>query len=848
MSSEQPLKIYKEKRDFKQTPEPSGRIKSSRSKHLYVIQKHAASHLHYDFRLEMDGVLKSWAIPKGPSLDPTIKRLAVHVEDHPLTYGSFEGIIPKGQYGGGTVMLWDKGEWNDHSDPAKGYEKGDLTFELEGEKLKGLWKLICLKKDPKNWLLIKLDGKYACSESEYNITDEKPLSVISHKSIEELAGNYKDIWTKTGKKKASNKTTNIRSKKQNIKIDILSLPGVEKIKMPALIHPELATLVDNPPTTEKWLHEIKYDGYRLICFIKNSVTRMMTRNQNDWTTIVSPIVDALQRLNLDTAILDGELVALNENGEMDFQLLQNTLHSDNQKHLHYHVFDLVYYAGYSLLKTPLIERKKLLEQLIPTENEFQIKYSDHVIGDGKLVFEKACQLGLEGIVSKDINSHYLQKRTKQWLKAKCVTRQEFVIGGYTKPQGSRSYFGSLLLGFYPDKHHKQLQYCGHVGTGFNQSSLQAVYALLKANTTNRMPFSQKPPKSQNIQWVKPKIVCEIDFAQWTHDQILRHPSFKGLREDKSPREVILEIPNHLQETKPKKNKGKAMDTKQNKTNYLLSNPDRILYPDQGITKQQLANYYLSVSEFILPHIVNRPLTLVRCPQGIGEKCFFQKHIADALPKGIYGIDIEEKHGKEKYLYIQDEVGLVALVQMGVLEIHPWGCRINNIEKPDLIVFDLDPSEDVAWSKVVQTAKLLQQQLENIDLVSFVKTTGGKGLHVVLPLKSHSIWSETVAFAHAFTNLIVNQNPEEYIGTMSKTKRKGKIFIDYLRNNRGATAVAPYSTRARPNATVATPLSWKELSTKTKSNTYNIDNLPNRLAKLKNDSVERFFYSTANDSE
>lgn len=758
------LKIYKKKRDFKKTAEPRAKKENSRSKKLYVIQKHAASHLHYDLRLELNGVLKSWAIPKEPSLDPHVKRLAVHVEDHPLSYGSFEGTIPKGQYGGGTVMLWDKGEWQIEGDSAeKSYKKGSLTFSLTGKKLKGLWKLVQIKKDPKNWLLIKIADKYACSKTEYDIAQKKST-------------------------------------------------------MPTYVFPQLATLVDKPPYGKEWLHEIKLDGYRLICFIKENKITLMTRRNQDWTYKFPTIIKKLKKLNLPDVILDGEIVALDNKQHSNFQLLQNAINNKIKTHLFYYVFDVIYYEDHDVSDFPLIERKKLLHSFISSTTDPEVRYSDHVIGNGNLVFKKACQLSLEGIVSKSISSPYIQKRTKNWLKVKCSKRQEFIVLGFTKPQGKRQFFGSLLLGFYADN--KKLTYCGHVGTGFTDASLKSMFNLLKKHITSISPLLKNPSGIKNVTWVNPEIIIEVEFSEWTEDRILRHPSFKGLRKDKSPNEVNMERPAKIN----------------------LTNPDKILYPKQNITKLALATFYEGIQKWILPYIINRPLAIVRCPEGHKKECFYQKHLSKNKIKSLYSVNIKEKEKTQKYIYIKDHDGLMALIQLGVLEIHPWSCRIDNIEKPDMIIFDIDPAPDIPWKKVIQAARFIRKQLEKINLKSYVKTTGGKGLHLVVPIKRGPSWSDIKDFSRAFVNAITALKPEDFINTMSKAKRASKIYIDYLRNQRGATAIATYSTRAKENASVATPLSWDELSTRIKSDSFTINNLSKKLSQLKNDPWKDFFHT------
>ncbi len=788
------LKIYKKKRNFKKTPEPKGEKKTSQSKRLYVIQKHAASHLHYDFRLELDGVLKSWAVPKGPSLDPNVKRLAVHVEDHPISYGSFEGTIPKGQYGGGAVMLWDEGEWQiKDANADKAYKSGNMTFELKGKKLKGLWKLVQIKKDPKNWLLIKIKDKYARPSEDYDITEKKPLSIVSKKSIEQLSGL-------NPKKKVSSKAS----------------------RMPTFISPQLATLTDKPPYGDKWLHEIKFDGYRLICFIKNGNIKLITRGHQDWTDKFPAIVKKLKTLKLPNVIMDGEVVVLDEKQHSNFQLLQNTINNKIKSPMIYYLFDLIYHDNHDISSLPLLERKKLLHSLIKSTKDGNVRYSDHVIGNGNAAYQKACRLSLEGIISKLINSTYHQKRTKDWLKVKCIHRQEFIVIGYTKPRGERKFFGSLLLAIYSDN---KLKYCGHVGTGSTDDSLKSMAQLLKKYETSSIPISTRPSGIKNVTWVKPKIIVEVEFSEWTNEGILRHPSFKGLRKDKSPTEVTMETPT------PPANKDFP---------YHLTSPDKILYPEGHITKIELAKFYDNIQKWVLPYVINRPLTLVRCPQGIKSKCFFQKHLAEAKVKHIYGITIKEKNKKGKYIYIKDIDGLIALVQLGVLEIHPWNCQIDQIEKPDMIIFDLDPAPDVPWKKVIDAAHYLKEQLAKIHLTSFVKTTGGKGLHIVVPIKRGPSWSDIKEFSHAFVETITLLKPRLFIDKMTKSKRTHKIYIDYLRNQRGATAVAAYSTRARENAPVSTPLAWNELSTRIKSNTFTLNNLPKRLLQLKKDPWKDFY--------
>lgn len=523
------LKTYRKKRNFTQTPEPQGKVKSRQTtKPLFIIQKHAASHLHYDFRLELNGVLLSWAVPKGPSLDPTIKRLAVHVEDHPLEYGSFEGIIPKGQYGGGTVMLWDKGVWiSEDEDPIKAYQQGHMKFILKAKKCKGHWKLIRINQNDKTWLLIKGKDEFAKPIKKYDVTIKEPNSVKSSFTMDEIANKHPKIH---GKKTVEKKST---------KKMILDIPHNLKITaIPQQIFPQLATLVDEAPNGKEWLHEIKFDGYRIISIKKKGKTQLYTRNLNNWTSKFQNIAEAIDKLPIDNIILDGELVVLDDQQQSNFQLLQNSIKAKKTQDFIYYIFDLIYIEKHNLSTLPLIERKTLLNKILENNSFDFLRYSDHVIGDGKPVFKKACQLGLEGIISKNINSPYVQKRNTDWLKIKCTKSQEFLIAGFTPPQGSRNFFGSLLLATYNNK--KELIYHGNVGTGFTQASLKDIYSKLRKYESNRMPFKQKPPASNKVTWVKPVLVAEIEFTEWTKDHSLRHPSFKGLRADKNPASIHKE--------------------------------------------------------------------------------------------------------------------------------------------------------------------------------------------------------------------------------------------------------------------------------------------------------------------
>lgn len=774
------LKDYRKKRNFKKTLEPIGNKEQKTKNKLYVIQKHAASHLHYDLRLQVGSILKSWAVPKEPSLDPNIKRLAVHVEDHPLAYGSFEGVIPAGQYGAGTVKIWDKGTWELLDENfKKAYTKGHFTFILYGKKLKGTWRLIQIKTSPKNWLLTKV--------------------VEEHIS-----------------KKIDNKQ-----------------PRIKKSKMPVIINPQLATIVERPPEGKQWLHEIKFDGYRILCFINNGKVKLMTRSHQDWTKKFDYLVNYIQKLNLKDSILDGEVVVLDKKQHSNFQLLQNAINKNDTKEIIYYIFDLIYYDDNNLSEIPLKKRKELLYKIIPFKQNSCLRYSDHIIGNGEAIYKKSCQLGLEGVISKSVDSAYTQKRTRNWLKSKCKKRQEFVVGGFTKPKSTRKYFGSLLLEIYTNE--GNIKYCGHVGTGFNEETLELIWKMLQKKKASHSFFANKPPDIKNISWTNPEIIAEVEFTEWTREGILRHPSFKGVRTDKSPKKITQEIPSEIITRKYNKDKKTRRDF-----NYPLTNSERVLYPELNITKIKLAKYYESIQEWILPYIINRPLTLLRCPEGYQNECFYQKHFTEAKIKSLYSIDIKEKNKVGQYFYIKDIKGLISLIQIGTLEIHAWNCHVSDTEKSDVIIFDLDPGPSVEWKKVIKSAYFIKEQLENISLLSFVKTTGGKGLHIVVPIKKQYSWQDIKLFTKTFVEFIAEKKPNDFTSVMTKSKRTNKIYIDYLRNQQGATSIAPYSTRARTNAPVATPISWSELTTRIQPATFNIQNLPLRLAKLKNNPWEYFF--------
>ncbi len=827
------LETYQAKRDFKVTPEPRGRQGRTKG-NSFVIQKHDATRLHYDFRLEMDGVLKSWAVTRGPSLNPEDKRLAVHVEDHPLSYGDFEGIIPKGQYGGGTVIVWDRGTWTPLGDAHKAYRKGHMEFELDGEKLRGRWHLVRMHGKPgekrENWLLIKGDDEEARQAGAPDILDERPESAKTGRQIEEVAKKPDATWQsrpRRGKAVAAKTRAPARKAKPPAPKERDWPKGAKKAAMPDFTEPELAKLKPKPPAGDRWVHEIKFDGYRLQAKIKDGRVTLLTRGGLDWTErFGKEIVDAFASLPLETAVIDGELVVERDSGASDFSALQHDLSEGRHDRFVVYAFDLLYLDGYSLLNASLLERKHLLEGLLPND-QGKLRYSAHFNENGSLVLDHACRLSLEGVISKLRDSKYMSGRNGEWIKSKCSQRQEFVIGGYVPSTSMKNAIGSLAMGCYEDG---ALKHVGRVGTGFTVATAEMLYQRLSAMETKHSPFGDKltAEERRGLHYVKPELVAEVEFRAWSADGNLRHAAFRGLREDKPAKDVVREMEKTTAKNLPK-------------STVQLTHPDRIYWPDEGVTKQGLANYYAQVWHVMAPYVVNRPLALLRLPDGIsGRQRFFQKHAWKGMNDHIEEIaDPRDKAG-EKLLRITDFDGLTALVQSAVLEIHPWGATTDNWEKPDMITMDLDPAEDVPWENVIAAAYELKERIEGEGLAAFVKTSGGKGLHVVTPLEPKAGWAEVKGFAKWLADSMSKDDPDRYLATATKAKRSGRIFIDYLRNGRGNTAVAAYSARARPGAAVSMPLDWNELTTDIGPAYFTVDNAPTRLDALGRDPWAGFF--------
>ncbi|WP_191217876.1 DNA ligase D [Agrobacterium salinitolerans] len=817
------LQTYNAKRSFDKTPEPKG-TKAEKQGSSFVIQKHDARRLHYDFRLEMDGVLKSWAVTRGPSLNPEDKRLAVHVEDHPLSYGDFEGVIPKGQYGGGTVIVWDRGIWQPVGDARTGYRKGHLEFELEGEKLKGRWHLVRMHGKPgenrENWLLIKGDDEEARHKGGADILEERPESVKTGRSVEEVAAKPKDTWnSKPVSKKAAASTS---GKKQ-----AHVLPkGARKLAMPSFVPPALATLKPKPPSGDRWLHEIKFDGYRLQARVDQGKLQLLTRSGLDWTEkFGDAVASALTALPAETALIDGEIVVEGDNGASDFSALQKDLSEGRSDRFLFYAFDLLYLDGSDLRAAALSERKALLEKLLPAGDP-HLRYSQHFEESGALVLDHACRLSLEGVISKVRNSKYVSGRKGDWVKSKCSMRQEFVIGGYTVSSTSDQAIGSLALGVYEKG---KLRHVGRVGTGYTGDVAEMIFSRLKPLERKGSPFGDKLTAlaRRDLHFVEPELVAEVEFRAWSGDGNLRHASFRGLREDKPAGEIERE-------------EKTVSDSKAPQSKIKFTHPDRLYWPDDGVTKEGLADYYAQVWRHMAPFVVNRPLALLRCPEGIEGQRFFQKHAWRGINKAIEQIKDPKDRGGEPLIRITDFDGLMALVQSAALEIHPWGATTANWEKPDMITMDIDPGEDVAWDAVIEAAQELKRRFEEAGLAAFVKTSGGKGLHVVAPLKPQAGWGPVKAFAKAMAADMSKAEPEKYLSVATKAKRQGRIFIDYLRNGRGNTAVAAYSTRARPGAAISAPLEWSELTTEIGPAHFTVNNIGARLSALKKDPWDGFF--------
>ncbi|KKC24724.1 DNA ligase D [Sphingomonas sp. SRS2] len=786
------LADYNRKRDFKRTAEPAGKVEKGAGRR-FIVQKHDATRLHYDFRLEMDGVLKSWAVTRGPSLNPEDKRLAVRTEDHPVSYAEFEGSIPKGEYGGGTVMLWDKGTWAPIAGKSeRDLDEGHLHFTLDGERMKGEWLLVRMKPRPgerhENWLLRKIDDEAAGGSDD--LVSRALTSVKTGRTMAEIAADKQGEASLKGKR---GKAFDAIMAKADDHVRAKAKPRARIGKLPEFRKPQLATLVDHVPAGSQWIHEIKFDGYRALIAAAGDKVKIYTRTGLDWTDKFRPVADAIAALDLPPALIDGEIVSLDAGGNPSFSALQKAIKGDGGA-FELFAFDLLSLNGKDLTKLGNVERKAKLAGLL-TGDHPTIHYADHVVGAGEKLFAAMCEAGQEGIISKKADAAYRGERTTGWVKVKCTRRQEFVIIGWSSSDKSGRRFRALLLAQHKDG---KLVYAGKVGTGFNQDSMEMLSEEF-ATRSRETPAADVPrAERRGAHWVKPDLVAEIAFAEFTHDDVLRHASFLGLRSDKEAAEVKRE------ETVPVEDVEEAEPV-------TISNRDRVIFPEAKATKGDLADYYQAIGPLILPWLARRPVSLVRCPQGRAKHCFFQKHDSGSFGEAVHHIPVREKNGDtEDYLYVEDVVGILSCVQMGTIEFHVWGSLVADIEKPERIIFDLDPDVGLDFNDVKKAAKDIRAMLADIGLVSFPMLSGGKGIHVIVPLTPQAEWPLVKDFTHRFAEALAQAEPDRFVANMAKAKRVGRIFIDYLRNQRGATAVTPYSARARENAPVAVPISWDEL--------------------------------------
>ncbi|MCB2055142.1 MAG: DNA ligase D [Geminicoccaceae bacterium] len=836
------LDTYRRKRDFARTPEPSGEGVTGRSGgDLFVVQKHWATRTHYDFRLELDGVLKSWAVTVGPSLDPTIKRFAVRTEDHPLAYGAFEGVIEKGNYGAGTVMIWDRGRWTPRDDPHEGLKKGKLRFLLEGERLAGNFALVRMKPEAKdrgreNWLLIKERDERA--GDGVDVLRQHLTSVVSGRD-------------KAAIEARENPDRPVGGANPGGATPKEAMRGEDgKVAWPRFLPPQLATLVDAPPAGDGWIAEVKLDGYRVQLAKAGDAVRLWTRTGKDWTDRFPAVAEAALGFEPRRLLLDGEIAVADASGRTSFAGLQQSL-DEAGRGAAYFAFDLLELEGERWTARPLLERKAALEPLIGGLAAQVIHFSDHVEGHGARFHRFACDHALEGIVVKRADAPYASGRNRDWLKIKCTKRREFVLGGYRRSDKGRP-FASLLVGTFEKG---VLIYRGRVGTGFDAATARRLGSRMRPLVRPTAAFAGVPAEvAADAVWLEPDLVAEIDFSETTEAGLLRHASFVALREDKPAAEISMDderpakapsrsrcppgapAARKLAVSTPESGvTGEAQVSPETIAGVALSHPGKVLYPAQGLTKRDLALYWQTVASWILPHLKDRPVSFVRCPEGRDGGCFFQRHPAKGGPKSWHTIDFADGDGAATaYVHIGDVRGLIDAAQLGILELHIWGARVDRIDRPDRLVFDLDPADDVPFAAVGDAAREVRDVLAAAGLRSFLLTSGGKGLHVVVPIDRRHDWRDAKAFAKALAESLATAAPERYTASISRARRHGRIFVDYLRNDRGATAICPYSPRARAGAPVAVPLNWDELSGLRSSAAFDVTTLPARLATMPTD--------------
>ena len=833
------LSDYRRKRTFSNTPEPSvgsgGTLSESETfGGRFVVQKHHARNLHYDLRLELGGVLKSWAVPKGPSLDPKVKRLAIHVEDHPIAYLNFEGLIPKGEYGAGPVLVWDTGSWAPVDDDAqKAYEQGELKFELDGHKLQGRWVLVRTARgesDAKHWLLIKERDAHVRRAEDVDVMAEYPASVLSGWTLEDVRNNPQSVDDQGDHVHVSNRGAATEPDLSRDEISLSKVAGVRRTQAIPDPQPSLPTASRAAPPHDDWIHEIKHDGYRMLCYVDGPVVRFVSRNGKDWSDKLPTLSLEVKRLGLTNALLDGEVVMMADDGTTNFQLLQNHIGAGQDAQVRYYLFDLLYLNGYDVRRAKLLDRKQLLRQAAARSAVAQrVLISDHIVGTGPLVLQQACKLGVEGIVSKRIDSRYAAGRTTDWVKTKCLLSDEFVVAGYTLPANNGRGIGALVLARFDEE--GSLRYVGRVGTGFSERSLVELREQLDAIQTDCCPIAGADQREKESRWVNPQIVVEIEFAGWTNDRLIRFGVYRGTRDDIATCDVAMRAASGLPDS-PASLPPRSATTIETDFDGLedlkLTNPKRIVYPELGVTKLAVATYYGRVANRMLPFISNRPLSLFRCPKGIGQRCFFQKRAPNGLHGSVQRIEVSTRDGLHECLAIHDISGLLALVQFGVLEFHVWPARKDRLDRPDLLVIDLDPDESLRWPLIVHAGCEVRDRLREIGLESFVKTTGGKGIHVVVPLHRRSGWEDCKRLAELIAGAMIADSPARYTNVSSKRARKGKIYLDCGRMSRGASFVAPYSTRARENASISVPITWDELRTIPNARSITLANVHRRL--------------------
>jgi bifunctional non-homologous end joining protein LigD len=836
------LDDYNRMRDFSATSEPaavkrSGRKNAAEHALQFCIQKHDASHLHYDFRLELDGALKSWAVPKGPSLDPKVKRLAVHVEDHPLDYATFEGSIPEGHYGAGDVIVWDRGVWIPQEDPQQAYAKGKLKFELQGEKLGGIWNLVRTHMPGKKeqWFLIKHQDGAARPQDDYDVLVAEPDSVLSERTLVDkpkLAAEQSRPVKKPAAKSRKKATG--------------TLTGAHKAKLPTQLKPELATLVDSAPEGQ-WSYEIKFDGYRIMARIDHDQVQLFTRNGHDWTHKLPQQAEALAALGLESAWLDGEMVVANEHGVPDFQALQNAFEAGRSGNILYYLFDLPYLNGVDLREVPVEERRAALATILGAQKNPLLRYSEAFDETPDALLNSACQMQMEGLIGKRLGSPYVSRRSGDWIKLKCKHRQEFVVVGYTDPKGSRSAFGALLLGLH-DRDSGELRYAGKVGTGFNEATLKSILAQLKPLQVKKAAVVNPPSgfEAKGVHWLKPKLLAEIAFAEMTKDGSVRHAVFHGLRDDKPAKDITEERakPVKTSETKsaaksPAKKTAKKAPAEKAETapsqlglangKVRITHPDRVIDAVSGTTKMQLAEYYASVAEWILPQLKDRPVALVRAPDGIAGELFFQKNAERLSIPGISTLD-KDVTGQPVML-INNAEALIGAVQMSTVELHTWNATTVDLDKPDRFVLDLDPDPALPWKSMVEATALTLTVLDELGLKAFLKTSGGKGIHLVVPITRKLGWDEVKDFSHAIVSHMAKLLPDRFSAVSGPKNRVGRIFIDYLRNGLGATTICTYSARTREGLPVSVPLFREEVGEIKGGNQWNVHNVHERLAEV-----------------